>query len=224
MTLDELRQRARAEFLDDVNAGYLWPDAELDGYLNDAVLEAAERAHLIYDSSTAAVCEVALTTAVAGYALHPSIIYLDEIYLDSTGERIFETTTGDLDGTYGRTWRRESGTVANLVRQGQAITVVRTPAVADALRLRVIRRPLDTERLVNPSDVPVIPDQYHFDLLYWLAYRAFSKPDPDGYDEQRAQTNLNLFTARFGPRKSAQFDQIAQQMPRQYVPPPRRFV
>ena len=43
----------------------------------------------------------------------------------------------------------------------------------------------------------------HQHLVYWALHRAFSQPDSDGFDPQRAATAEATFTGYFGARPDA---------------------
>ena len=60
MTLSELIAQLRIE-LDDTEEDYLWSDAELTRYLNEAEIEACRRARLIIDSTNVEVTVIDVT-------------------------------------------------------------------------------------------------------------------------------------------------------------------
>lgn len=64
--------------------------------------------------------------------------------------------------------------------------------------MEVYRLPI--KLLVNDSDKPEIHEAHHAYLVHWALHRAFSKPDSDGFDPQRADTSERAFTDYFGPR------------------------
>jgi hypothetical protein len=58
------------------------------------------------------------------------------------------------------------------------------------------------------SSSPEIPEQYHRDLIDYVCYLAYKKNGKKTLDLQRAMTHLELFTAVFGPRKTASIEQM----------------
>jgi hypothetical protein len=79
MNILDLRAAARLRLEDTVGPPYLWDDAELDGYINQAEREACERAKLIEDDSpllaAVAVTGIVRTTglASANIVAHPFV-------------------------------------------------------------------------------------------------------------------------------------------------------
>ena len=70
------------------------------------------------------------------------------------------------------------------------------------LNLTVARLPL-TEMDDLGGDEPEIRPEFHRSLRFWMLYRAYSKKDRETEDPEKAQANLALFEAEFGPRSSA---------------------
>jgi|GEM_PF-2610989 len=58
------------------------------------------------------------------------------------------------------------------------------------------------------SSSPEIPEQYHCDLIDYVCYLAYKKNGKKTLDLQRSMTHLELFTAVFGPRKTAAIEQM----------------
>jgi len=84
MTLGELRAALRSR-LDDTTRDYLWSDAELNAYLNQAVDEACLRAQLGLDSTTSVATSIAAQAGVSKYPLHASVIYVERVQDTSSG-------------------------------------------------------------------------------------------------------------------------------------------
>ena len=78
-----------AEFRDlsqDVNEPYLWDDTFVLGKLNEAEREAADRARLLFDDSTEAVEDIAVTAGMAKYATSHLILDIERAFLVVDGE------------------------------------------------------------------------------------------------------------------------------------------
>ena len=73
MTLAELIAALRTDADDLVANPYLWSDAELTRWANEAEQEAALRAKLLFDASTTAVCQIAVLAGTTSYALHAKV-------------------------------------------------------------------------------------------------------------------------------------------------------
>lgn len=67
-----------------------------------------------------------------------------------------------------------------------ALRLVPAPREAGVLTLEAYRLPL--KPLANDSDKPENHAASHPYLVYWALHRAFSQPDSDGFDPQRAAT------------------------------------
>ena len=70
------------------------------------------------------------------------------------------------------------------------------PSTAGTLYLEGYRLPL--KPLVNDTDKPEINQAHHRNLVHWALHRAFSKPDSETIDPQRAATAEAAFTRYFG--------------------------
>lgn len=191
-TLADLRGAARLR-LDDTVAPYLWSDAELNEWINEAIREASLRAGLTRDSAS-----INLKAAENEYELDESIVYFTRVRLNSTGRVLGRTTRIDLDD-FSSDWEAATGTPVSFFIEGRTLFVYPTPDAADRLELRVEKYP---DTLEVDSDETEFEQHDTWPLLEWVIYRAGQKrdadsilPNPDQYD--------SAFTRRFGPRPSA---------------------
>jgi hypothetical protein len=201
LTLLQLNTLFRQE-TDDQSAPYLWSDAEVTDYANDAQNEACRRARLIRDSATAAVCQYAVAINNPVIALDLRVISVRRVKLASRSQPLTRRYLADMDAlTPG--WEALTGPVTDYVAdyQTQAIRLFRTPTATDTLNLTVSRLPLAD--LAANGDVPEINPAYHRSLRFWMLYRAYSKRDAETNDPQRAKAALAMFEAEFGPRSPA---------------------
>lgn len=211
MTLGELRTALRWR-LDDSAAPYLWPDEELNSYINQAVDEACFRARLNIDSSSAAVTPVVVTAGVAEYALHSSIIDVLRVWDNVDNHKLIKTGFDELDQLY-PSWPSHEGPLMKYVLdlnyyhatgdedQTHRLTIYPKPAKDTTLSLTVYRLPL--EPMASDGDVPEIPRQYHSDLLHWAAHLAYLKRDADTSDPNKARDAMQLFEIAFGEKPGA---------------------
>lgn len=174
MNLGQLRAQARIK-LDDTVADYLWSDAELDMYINEAETEACIRALLIDDSDNADF-NIDITTTLKRYQLNQKIIRIDSIILESRPQYSFDD------------WYTTQ----------TSLMLKELPVNADTLILSFYRTPL--EIMVDNDDAPEIAEHHHYRLIDWVCFRAFSKPDSDGNDMQRAAFHEAEFIKSFGQR------------------------
>ncbi len=121
MTLEELIEAVRIDFLDDeVDEDYpddnLWTDTELTRYANWAVKEACRRANLIYDDETADVAVFTLEAGAYSAALHNKVRFVERVKFD--GETLAATSEGQLDRCYSN-WEDRTGTPQAFYYKGQ---------------------------------------------------------------------------------------------------------
>lgn len=206
MNLQELINELRIALADEVEP-YLWSDEALTSYLNEAVQEACERALLIEDMTTEAVCRIALQTGQAVYRLHPSVLKVERALVD--GKPLTETSIERLDEGMSN-WEARRGEPRQYVfvqagGAGQpAIQLVPEPVAAGLLKLRVYRGALvPMEAAAAETAAPEIPVRHHRKLMNWALRCAYLRPDADGYDRDRAQVHEAMFERDFGARPDA---------------------
>lgn len=191
-TLADLRGDARLR-LDDGVVPYLWSDAELDAWINEAIREASLRAGLNRQK-----IEIDITAAESECTLGESIVYVHRARLVSGNRVLDRTSRDDLDSC--RTgWEAATGSPRAFFIEGNTLTLYPTPIAADTLELRAECYP---DLLEADSDEVAFESHDVWPLLEWVIYRAAQKrdadsilPNPDQYD--------SAFTRRFGPRPSA---------------------
>jgi len=205
MTLDDLIAQFREDSGDDVGPEYLWKDATVIRYLNEAESEAAHRAMLLQESADDAVCEIAIVAGQAQYAIHPAVIDIFSALFTRTGatepEKLHITDVFAADASERHVWRDMVEQPTALFQNDTHIRLNRKPATGGVLRIECHRMPL--VKMEQAGDRPEIAEMHHRYLPYWALYRAFSKPDAETHDENRAQLALGVFTAYFGQRPEA---------------------
>ncbi len=202
MTLEEMIEIARLRS-DDLVDGKLWSDLEWTEYANDAVNEAARRSRLIADSSTAAVCQIALNATDTTYALHDSIIFIKRAKLTGESTPMGRAHSADLDRCMPG-WEDETGIPLAYVpnMDSHQFRPYPKPDGAYTVNLSVIRTPL--EPLALDADIPEIASRHHINLIHWMLHRAYLKLDSETYNPGKAEESLKLFEAEFGKRSTAQ--------------------
>lgn len=214
MTLLELLTEWRRR-VDDVSAPFLWSKADGISYLNQAEREAAERAKLILDTTTKAVCDINGKANVGTYPLHPKILEIESCtwqgrFLD--GKSRSQLDEGRIYSGYRKygweasgvavDWRTLKGTpYFYLDPQERFLTLVRIPEVAAPIHLTAYRLPL--EDMVNDTDEPELVERHHFNLVDWMCALSFLKQDTETYNPQAATEAEARFTANFGVKVSA---------------------
>lgn len=205
MNLEALRAQFRID-ADDKEAPYLCSDDDLDLYFNEAVEEAAIRAKLIFDATTAEVCEISLASGDKVKALHASVfeIHWAAFVPTASPTRVCELrqlSRGAIESD-DPCWRTRTGEPDRLMHDDGQVQIVPPAPEAGTLRLEVYRIPL--EPMTADSDVPEIAQAHHRYLVHWALHRAYSVPDSELKDEGRAAAALRTFENYFGTRPDAQ--------------------
>ena len=210
MTLAQLIAQFRLDANDSVQP-FLFSDAAVIGWLNEAQDEACERALLIHDWSTPAVCSISVTAGSSTYRAHESIINITRATFTPTGGsealELDQTDALDLDRSRPH-WRTESGEPQDFIHTDTKLRLGCLPETAGALALEVNR--LALEPMAANSDEPEIAARHHRRLIPWALYRAFSVPDSETLDPNRAALAERDFTKTFGLRPDATIQRASE--------------
>jgi hypothetical protein len=201
MTLSELMGHLRCAVLRDEGLPYLWQDAELLRYLNQAQLEFCRRTHTLQDDGSA------FTTfdTVIGqnvYELDSRIIFVGEcgvVLDDGNGNLSYhdmrDRTRGQLKNSY--IAGRPNTYTLQVARQKIRLSPV--PDAVYTVRMVVARKPLND--MVQARDEPEIPEDYHLTLCNFAAMKALMNNDPERAQMQaagefRSQWDLDIRDAK----------------------------
>lgn len=212
MQLLDLLTLFRSE-TDDDTAPYLWSDDELIEFANDAELEACRRARLLVDSSTPALCALALTVVDAGPVLaNHGLVTLDPRVLFVRRARIAgqlplrRMNLQDMEA-FNPFWQDAAParpTVFIPDYETGKLLFWPPPDQAYTVNLTVVRDPLVD--MTGLEDTPEIAPRYHRSLRFWMMVRGYGKQDSEATDPKKAAEALALFEQEFG-RKSAAIDE-----------------
>ena len=149
----------------------LWRDEEIAAYLNEAVQEACERAYLIEDRATPAVCAIALQPGVDTYSLHASVFEIKR--LTYQGRPLGETSVEALDAE-SPGWEVRQGQPRGFIfeqasgAQPARVRLVPTPNQAGGIALTVYRGALKPLNSDQDNAKPEIHERYHARLKDWI--------------------------------------------------------
>lgn len=175
--------RAFREDERDAAEPYLWSDAQLVRFANEALIEFAIETKSLYDDSS----EITRFEYVAGqqdFDLHPSIIDVVEAYAADRQLRL--TAPGVV-----RRHELPSGNKPELlVLNRSANTIKMYPATIEpgVLELTVIRKPL--AEVGKAEAIPDIPLDERRHLLLYMAHRAYNIHDADVFNPAKARDFL----------------------------------
>lgn len=191
----EIIEEARERLDDTVSGNYGWSTGELVAYLNDAINELCEKAHLIEDKSTPSICSIPITSGVAEYPISPKIISIKMAQLASN-RILYPTTEEILTDFRDSSWLIEAGEVTYYIPNydRKTITLYRIPTSNDTLILTVYRYPLTpfTESNIYTLS-PEINERWHFSLTFGIMYHAYLKNDMDLQNFPNFSTSLNMW-------------------------------
>ncbi len=198
MTVQQILAEARRR-LDDTTAPYLWSDAELVGHLDKKINFACEKGRLIIDSSTAAICRIALHAAdvVPDYPLSDRIIEILSAKIFGQPFPLTKRLKSWMD-LYYPLWRSNTaGTPLYYIldyTEGY-ITLDRKVSADANLDMTVLRLPVNPVTTETPNAVPEINSRFHIYLVDGIMAEAYLKEDTQTLDPQKAQTHEGRFLA-----------------------------
>lgn len=185
----------------DAVAPYLWSDVEIVDYLNDAINEACERALLIEDRVTPAVCSITLVAGQSDYTLHASIIKVKR--LTFRGRALTETSVEAMDDGDPQ-WESRAGEPRQYILAGNhGLRMIPTPTVGEAIALTVYRTPVAALAVAPGTATPEIPERHHQRLMDWVRRCAYLKPDSEVFDKAASERYEAAFEGSFGARIDA---------------------
>lgn len=197
---------------DDLEAPYFSSDANITAWLNESEAEACIRSLLIHDTSTPAVCTIAVTAGVSVYPLHPAIIEVTRAGFTPTGtdteQVLYLTDITELDRIY-PSWRKYTELPKYAIQNDTTIQLACKPSTDGTLALECHRLPLlNIEDQTTES--PEIGRIHHRHLVQWALHRAYSRPDAEIFNPNKSASSLAEFTRVFGLRPDADYRKAAQ--------------
>lgn len=200
MTLAELIAKFRVDADDDALPPK-WTDASLFGWFTEAEAEAAIRGRLLHESTSKAVCQIAVKVGTSSYSLHESLYEIDYLAFLSNGATLrtpVKLVSREYMDQHRPAWREETGLVEFAIQSDTRIRLSRTPESSGTLFIEGYRVPM--EPLASAGDEPEIHKSHHAKLVQWVLFRAFSVPDAEKIDPSRAGLANQAFTDYFGER------------------------
>lgn len=199
MNREELRSTFRTRVLDTARP-YLWKDDEVDGYINEAYIEAVDRGLVIYDRES---FTVEVEVGVTKYQLDPYIIRVQGAEVTHrAGVELVDPEPMRLGNRrYDFTMREYRDAEAYRVDEDGLFVLAYDPTETATIALEVHRYPAP---LKEDDDEPKIPAIYHAKMLSWAMKLAYLKPDTDTFNKTAAEGHEADFTMTFGMPKTAQ--------------------
>lgn len=183
----------------------LWTNAELLRYLDDAQRQFCTLVDALPDmfSFTSRV-----SATQPWVERDPLIKRIRHGYLTTAQREIqpislVELQRGFVDDDYGHrsinNWRTSTGTPSYVATDLDNLNwrLIPEPVADDTIEWSVYRLPLDG--ITNTSSEIEIDERWHYDLLSWAKYMAFSKQDAETQDATRQAAALNDWNVRVIP-------------------------
>lgn len=193
MNLEELLQRFRFETRDIVGDpnDTLFSNELITQWLNEAQNKFCERTGWIRDYTTDDICLIPLEAGVETYNLHSAIISVLSAIIEGNNYSLRSISMDVIDWNTQRFPTRFPHEIIQEVgepiyfltdQSTGEIKVFPTPDAEYNLRLRVMRRPYKMLNTDYDHKSPEIPEQYHFCLVDYACWRAFSSAEIDGFN------------------------------------------
>ena len=209
MTLEDLIRRFRVLSLDNVTPPF-WADEDITDWLNEAQNEACIRARLIREDELEAVCSIPLTPGTHTYALNPLVYEIISLWIKPASGRKRPVTLRSREWLdhHLPEWRECPRPAEIAIQDDTTVRIVGAVEAGDTLELECYRLPL--RPMANDTDKPEIHLAHHQHLIDWALHRAFSVPDAEAFDPNRAALAEQAFTRYFGPLPDSDMRRITR--------------
>lgn len=182
MTTTELLAIFREE-MHDTELPYLWSDASIYGYIDEAQKQFCRETWGIEDARS---FKVKTVIGTEWYRFDTKILRLlgaTESGCDVPITTVEESPSIKFDGRTGKTLALVKGLQKGFLR------VWPIPTEAKTIELRTLRLPLDA----CPGEDLEIDEQHHRSLGLWVKHKAYGKHDSEIFDSVKANQYLNEF-------------------------------
>lgn len=180
MTPAALKDLFRLE-VDDTVEDYLWSDAEVTDYMDDAQDLFTRKTGGIMDA-TSDLCTVPVHAGEVWGDLDHRILKVRRADLVSTPRELRIVNAGDPDVPLSNLPGPVQGMILGLDDTKFRWNAV--PVNDDTVQLLLYRRPL--KALTDLNGTLEIPAQHHRALLYWMKVRAYGKQDAETFNRGKA--------------------------------------
>lgn len=196
MNLGEMIAAFRAD-VRDTNTPPNWSDDDLIRWFNEAVEEASTRKSLLRETLSLSIVpsdfEIALPTRIVEVRTARIVEGGQTYWLKPTDRYEQDRLTSD--------WRDTTERPTAFIHDDRSVMLNRIVETAAVLKLECRRIPVNL--MEGDSDEPEISAAHHRRLDGWVRYRAYSVPDADFGDKDRAVQGLADFEDYFGRRPDA---------------------
>lgn len=223
MNLGDLLTLLRESILNDRtdresgSSDYLWTDKTLVTYINEAQRKFAVGSFILRDATTDECCKIVLKAGQTIYPVHKAVLSVmsarslaRECDLTRVGHTLFSAYRGPTERWVdpagftplqpGETLAFSTDEAVNDIDgdsfQQISLRVYPAPTAAmegNVIRLRVVRKPIETFSPTALGAIPEIPEDHHIEMLDWAAYLALRIVDDDAGSPKRANDFAGTF-------------------------------
>lgn len=185
MNSTELLEAFRDEMADTVTP-YLWSDAAIYRYMNDAQEMFCRKTEGIEDSRTVGVTELTIVPGTEWYTLSRKILKVRAATDATTGADV-PIYTAEKASTHGVVFNGRTGPVRALIAglERSALRTWPVPSVAATITLSVFRLPLTPITDDGDQEFEIDP-QHHLALLHWMKHKAYDKQDAETFNKRKS--------------------------------------
>lgn len=182
------------EEMSDTELPYLWSDASVYRYMDDAQKMFCRLTEGIEDTRTVEIVDLAITPTESWYPVSSKILKLRKAHRADTGAEvpIYNVEKAQLEGIRfdGRT-----GPLKVLVSGYEKNTLRAWPIPNESVTvtLSVFRLPLTS--ITEEDQLFEVDEQHHEHLQLWMKHRAYSRQDSETFDKSRAAEFEDAFRA-----------------------------
>ena len=201
MNVWDLETVIREDYLHDIRPDFLWSKAFILRALNESVRQACNRTNFLFDDTVS----ITLVNGTASYPISQLTTQIE--YVEFENKEVEHISKHDIQRKDPE-WRTRTvmtDKVVHYMMRGRTLTFIPSPALVDdgkIVNLEVFRLPLLP--LVDDTDTPEIPEEFHRDLIYWVLHEAYKKRDADAYNQEKSDYYLARFTEIFGEYVSSE--------------------
>lgn len=184
------------EEMNDTAIPYLWSDALLFRYLDDAQKNFCRWTEGIEDSSTPAICRLNVVAGTDWYRISPKILKVREAVDVATGRPV-DVMNMEKASLKGVLFDGKPGPLKVFVTglEKSRVRAWPLPNAAATVELRVFRLPF--RDITDAGDQELeIDEQHHLALLMWMKHRAYGKEDAETFDRRKA-TEFEVMFRRY---------------------------
>ncbi|MBR7002841.1 MAG: hypothetical protein IKI11_09305 [Neisseriaceae bacterium] len=210
MTLKEMIQRCRIESNDTAEPYFVSDDA-YKIWLNDALVEACIRGRLLYEKDDYAKCFMFFAAGEKAVDLSHDWVEIEEVGIVVSHNHFLRLPLLSPDAViaqYGEDYQSHDNLPVCAIMEDTKLRLFPTQSQDLTIKVQGYRL---AEPLENDDDEPEIHATHHRHLCDYALMKAFSVPDAELFDPNRAALAQKAFDDYFGLPKDSDFRRITRE-------------